>query len=65
MGEEIEEEEENTKDFDAARLLQIMLNPLDNTNRFLRYEFMKEKNRIQSDVTNCTPGIWDKIMCQL
>jgi len=44
--EEEAEEVEEPKKFNAARTLQIMLNPIENTNRFLRYEFMKERNRI-------------------
>ena len=45
FGEEVEEPEEK-ESFDASRQLEIMLNPLEHTNRFLRYEFMKERNGI-------------------
>ena len=42
---EVEEPEEK-ESFDASRQLEIMMNPLEHTNRFLRYEFMKERNGI-------------------
>ena len=45
FGREVEEPEEK-ESFDASRQLEIMLNPLEHTNRFLRYEFMKERNGI-------------------
>merc|ERR1711893_382633 len=51
FGEEVEEieEPEEKVDFDPTRQLEIMLNPLEHTNRFLRYEFMKERNGISQE----------------
>ena len=52
FGEEVEEEAEEPEekaDFDPTRQLEIMLNPLEHTNRFLRYEFMKERNGISQE----------------
>jgi hypothetical protein len=60
-----EDEEEEGSDFDASRTLGIILNPMENTNRFLRYEFMKEKNGItdaesERNGRNCDFG-WKNI----
>ena len=49
FSEEVEEEAEEKVDFDPSRQLEIMLNPLEHTNRFLRYEFMKERNGITQE----------------